>query len=137
LPIDGAVGRNGVAVQVRCPNCDGYRVTATREYVLLHGTGKKKIVSIGPTDYLLAIVTLGLGYLLAKAANDAVSRRNPPVYGEYICLLCGYKWDSGLNQTHTRSHNPDLLRMGAEQRQREEQAAAAAAAADYERRRNH
>jgi hypothetical protein len=135
LPVDGAVGRNGVAVQVQCPNCGGYRVTATREYVFIHGTGKKKIVSIGPTDYFFAIFTLGLGYLLAKAANDAVSRRNPPVYGEYICYVCGYNWDSGLNQPHTRSQNPDLLRLGAEQRQREEQAAAAAA--DYERRRNH
>jgi ribosomal protein L37AE/L43A len=98
--------------QVRCPNCGGYRVSRTREYVI--SRGKKKTVSLSASDYLAGIITLGLMILLAVAANNAVKRAHPPVYGEYICDICGNKWASGDAQP--RTVNPDLLnKLGAEQ----------------------
>jgi len=108
-----------------CSHCgaSGFRVTANKEYVI-QANGKKKVVSIGVSDYLVAIPTLGLGYLLAKWSNSVISRRYPPVYGEYYCNICGNEWDSGVDQPRTHAPNPDLLRMGSERLGEEEAAAA-------------
>lgn len=129
-------------IQVQCPNCGGYRVTETKEYVSVDlgektmGIGRRifEVVSF----VILLIITFGLillGLLFIPAWRNSlfhgrIKQHKTMTLYHYTCDLCGYKWSSN-DSLPTGQVRPDLIAKGAQKIEEEEQQRQVAAAAFY------